>query len=318
MRTDFGQSSSAVNLIILEYNDSVIALSGAKGYVGSALANRLAGQDELVCISPGEHCRQTPNGLEIGWGHPDLRFSLRNAKVYIHAAGSARGGLAELRRANVLPVEKAIACLPADIERIIHLSSINVYYHHLDPYGRAKLEGEEAWLSSPFYDRLIILRPALLYGPGDKLAIHRLIRLVRWLPVVPLVSDACLRPVYIDDFVDLLMSFIQKSHEPHLAGSVSVISGLEPVSYRDLVHLIAASLDKRIWCLPAPTRLLKLSAAILEALDLEASSSRLTALLLDKTWHDPQIWQRLSRPPVLLKDGLQLCLESNHASRRPV
>ena len=157
----------------------MIAVSGGKGFIGSELVKALSESERVVSISSGNFLEQVGNVVQVGFEHPELASILAPVKVYVHVAGRVKGTSAELEAANVTAVRRYLELLPEGIEQVIHFSSVNAFFPEQSDYGRTKLQGEELWKASPIADRLVVLRPSLIYGPGDEKNIYRLIRLTR-------------------------------------------------------------------------------------------------------------------------------------------
>lgn len=190
-----------------------IAITGASGFCGSAVARLAAGRGhEVFCFGR----RPGPAGDHIFWdatqGVPDL--SGVDSVIHLAAAvGDARGEDV-FRAVNVGGAQRlleAARALP-----VVWVSSASVYSPGPYPepvredhptggqrsvYGRTKAAGEALALAAG----AVVLRPRAVYGPGDPHLLPRLRRVVRagraWLPGpdVPLsltavgtLADACL------------------------------------------------------------------------------------------------------------------------------
>lgn len=175
-----------------------IAVTGASGFCGAAVARLLARSDvDVVCLSR----RPGPVGTHVPWdaarGTPDLRGA--DAVVHLAAAvgdpGSGRVAEAAYRSVNVTGTARLLAA--ANGLPVVWVSSASVYRpgpyggpvaedHPVDGqrgiYGRTKAAGERLALSAG----AVVLRPRAVYGPGDPHLLPRLRRVVRggraWLP----------------------------------------------------------------------------------------------------------------------------------------
>lgn len=95
-----------------------------------------------------------------------------------------------------------------------------------------------------------IVRPTMIYGaPGDR-NIERLLRVLRWAPVVPLPGggQGLVQPVHVAD----LAWFLVRILEPDGAARAFNVAGPEPVSLREVVIQAAAAMGRRAVPLPVP------------------------------------------------------------------
>jgi nucleoside-diphosphate-sugar epimerase len=301
----------------------MIAISGGEGFVGGALVRLFGGElstDGSQQISPGDleggQIERSPtsysvlsivrgkgrvsqgNVLHIGVEHPELVDYLQEVRFFVHTAGRLRGDWPALEAGNVGSVRSILPLLPLTLQQVVHFSSVNVLFSEDDPYGRSKLLGEQAWLASPFADRLTILRPSLIYGPGDQHNTVRLISLVRRLPLL-LLPASRLRPIYVDDVVALVQAVLFSETGK---GETWIVSGVEETSMVEMASIIANDLGLRRIILPLSVTWLRAAArlAVLPGL-----SKRLRNLARDKTWHDPLVWRLLEGKTTRLADGLR-------------
>jgi nucleoside-diphosphate-sugar epimerase len=115
-------------------------------------------------------------------------------------------------------------------------------------YGRSKLRGEayvEAWQGHP---RSLILRPPVIYGPGD-LKLLSLFRLARW-RLAPLLSGGHnrLATIYIDDAVEAVVH----ATESDAGGKTFFVSDGISHSWRELYAAVEDALGVRAFRLHVP------------------------------------------------------------------
>ncbi len=301
----------------------MIAISGGEGFVGGALVRLFRGEvstDGSQQVSPsdleGRQVERSPTSysvlsivrgkgqvsqgsvLQMGVEHPALAERLQGVRFFVHAAGRLRGDWPALEAGNVGSVRSILPLLPPNLKQVIHFSSVNVLFSEDDSYGHSKLLGEQAWLASPFADRLTILRPSLIYGPGDQHNTARLINLVRRFPLL-LLPASRLRPVFVDDVVVLVQTLL---HSGTGKGETWIVSGVEETSMVEMARIIASNLGLRRIILPLPATWLSATARLVV---LPGLSKRLRNLARDKTWHDPLVWRLLEGRSTCLADGLR-------------
>lgn len=301
----------------------MIAVSGGVGFVGGALVRLFGGeastdgsQQVSLSDSGGGKRERSPSSysvlsivrgkgwvsqgrvLQIGVEHPALADRLKEVRFYVHAAGRLRGAWPALEAGNVESVRSILPLLPSNLQQVVHFSSVNVFFSEDDPYGRSKLLGEQTWLASPFADRLTILRPSLIYGPGDQHNTLRLINLVRRFPLL-LLPASRLCPVFVDDVVALVQALLLSGTGK---GETWIVSGVEETSMVEMTSIIASNLGLRRIILPLSVTWLSAAARLVV---LPGLSKRLRNLARDKTWHDPLVWRLLEGGTTRLADGLR-------------
>ena len=147
-----------------------IAITGAKGFVGSMLARRFgdAGWD-VTRLSHSVSAGDTSTvpfrlGEDLS---PDV-FRSRQISALVHCAYDFHPVKpAEIHRVNVEGTRKLLAAAKAGgVDRIAVMSSISAFDGAISAYGRAKLEIEAAATSVG----ALVVRSGLVYGDGPATA----------------------------------------------------------------------------------------------------------------------------------------------------
>jgi len=88
-----------------------------------------------------------------------------------------------------------------------------------------------------------ILRPSLVYGAGRRGVFVKLQRLLRTLPVIPVVGPGTwrLRPLFLPDMIAILLETLRR---PELAGRSYDVGGPELVSYDAFLLAICRALGR--------------------------------------------------------------------------
>jgi len=260
-------------------------MTGATGFVGGALARRLAAAGyEIVALARPASQRDHLADLPITWVEGDVtdRDSLRGkfdgADWLIHAAGmlgqagvpeQAYFELHEKGTINVLAEAET-----ARIGRVLHVGSPGVLgpisggpadenapLAPSNPYEHSKAAAEQA---AQVYARaglpVIIARPEFIYGPGDLhvLGLFQAVRDGRFFTING--GRATCHPTYIDDAVTGMLLALQRGR----IGEIYHIAGPEPVTFRELGETIAAALGVKPPKLNLPRPIVMLGATGLE------------------------------------------------------
>ncbi len=217
---------------------------------------------------------------------PDqVRSAVAGADAVVHLAARvhimrehAADPLAEFRRANVESTALLADAAASTGARFILASTVKAVGEGnsvawteetppapVDPYGVSKLEAERVVrdVAGKHGTRAAVLRFPLVYGPGVKGNMLRLIRLVdRGVPL-PFGSVANRRSMlYVGNLVAAVRSVLE---QPAAGAGTFFVSDGRDVSLPELIRMIGEALGKRARLLPAPTSLLRLMLPAAEA-----------------------------------------------------
>ena len=170
----------------------------------------------------------------------------------------------------------------------------------LDAYGVSKMEAEEGLraIASQTGMEVVIVRPALVYGPGVKANFAAMMRWLRRGVPLPLGAIHNQRSlVALDNLVDLIVTCLT---HPAAANQTFLVSDGEDVSTTELLRRMGQALSRPARLIPVPVSWLKLAAAMVVKPDV---AQRLCASLqvdIEKT-------RRLLgwTPPLSLDEGLR-------------
>jgi nucleoside-diphosphate-sugar epimerase len=137
-----------------------------------------------------------------------------------------------------------------------------------DDYGKSKLESERvlAKICSSTEMEWLILRLPLVYGPGVKGNMYRLLRLVHDYNILPFGKVNNKRGmIFIGNLVALIMESIGN---PNAANETFLVSDNDDLSTSRLIQLIASSMEnKSISLIPVPGGVYLLAGGILRAFE---------------------------------------------------
>ncbi len=114
-----------------------------------------------------------------------------------------------------------------------------------NPYEATKLEGEMVALKAhkDFGLPVTVIRPGLVYGPGDLHLLGFFTSIKKGIPCLIDGGKAMIHPVYIDDMTD---AFLLSAERPEAIGRSYNIAGDLPVTFRELSTAIAHSLGRHL------------------------------------------------------------------------
>ena len=306
-----------------------IVITGAAGFIGLHLckALQLKGSNVIACVRNRWDAITLPAGVEpLVLGTLDVNTDwesvLEKGDVVVHLAGRAHvlkeksaESLAEFRAVNRDTTKAlALACARKGVGRFVFLSSIGVNgasttdrpFSEVDApaaveaYAVSKWEAEQelAVIGNEQGLAFTIIRPSLVYAPGNPGNFLRLLRLAASGLPLPLAAFENKRSmIFVGNLVDAVIVCMTA---PAAAGKTYVVSDGRDVSTAELLGLIRESLG-------LPSRLFRFPAALVRAAatltGFGAAFEKLTcSLLVDCAKINSELgW----KPPYSLDQGLK-------------
>jgi nucleoside-diphosphate-sugar epimerase len=291
-------------------------VTGADGFAGCHLLERLG---DLACPARPASRRTVGDINE----HTDWRSALEGADAVVHLAARAHvlretpDGADRYRQTNILGALNLFRqAREAGVRRFIFVSSAGVHGRQgldrghpgnedspLNPedlYARAKAEAEAGLrdLAREGRTELVILRPVLMFGPGVKGNLRRLMSLITKGRPWPLAGADNRRSfLNVRNFVDFAIRCLD---DPRAAGETFVLADEPDISTPELLTGLGRALGVRVRLWPCPPGLLKLGAAAL-------GRGKAASQLLDDLCFDSARARTLLdwRPPYRLDQSFQ-------------
>ena len=156
--------------------NKIVALTGATGFIGTALIKQLqqAGW-QVKALYRAKPDRSPISSQNLTWvagelsDLPSLTSLMANADAVIHCAGAVRGVTqADFDLINEIGARHVaeVAAAQNKPPRLLLISSLAARMPELSHYAGSKMRGELAIKNSPL--RWTIFRPPAVYGPGDR------------------------------------------------------------------------------------------------------------------------------------------------------
>jgi len=274
----------------------MILVTGANGFVGRNLVRRLQKDGTAVRAlvrSAAKAARLRDLGAELVDGDisnlSSLEAAMKGCAKVIHLVGiiqEAPGvtfkGVHVDGTRNLLEAAKK-----EGVRHFIYQSALGSRPNAKSQYHRTKWEAEELVRASglPF----TILRPSLIYGPGD-LFTTRLSEMIRLSPVLPVIGtgQSRVQPIFIDDANECIQKI---STSDSYLNEMYEIGGPEQLTYEEVTKAIAAALGIRRPTVHMPMFFMRTMAKVAETV--------------------------LSKPPVTI-DQLIMLQEDNVCSMRDI
>src|SRR5436190_2043247 len=133
------------------------------------------------------------------------------------------------------------------VERLLHISGIGADSRSTSPYIRSRGEGEAAVLRA--FPSATVLRPAVMFGPGDAF-LTPLLLMLRRLPVFPMFGDGRTRvqPAYVEDVGEVSARVLQMQ----IPYQTYELAGPRIYTYRALLRALALATGNRPFLVPFP------------------------------------------------------------------
>jgi nucleoside-diphosphate-sugar epimerase len=245
-------------------------VTGATGFLGSTLVTELVKRQQPVRIlARDEKKARKQFGDAVTTIPGDISDAVRvqqaieGATTIYHLAGRLYHPSVPVELYRETHVEGTRILLQAcqkqtQLQRIVHVSTTGVFgvtgeipaaedapFAPTNPYEATKLEGEQLALKTCQEQGLpvTVVRPGLVYGPGDLHLLSFFASIKKGLFRVIDGGKALLHPIYIDD---LVTAFLLCSERPQAVGRSYNIAEEHPVSVRELATAIAHALGKEL------------------------------------------------------------------------
>jgi nucleoside-diphosphate-sugar epimerase len=190
-----------------------VAVTGATGFLGRHVVRvfreagwrvRIIARRDPIALSLGE-VEVVPGDLDDGEA---LRTLCAGAELVVHAGGLIKAArAADFTRVNVRGAANVAAAVEsvAPAARVLLVSSLAAREPSLSGYAASKRRAEDAM--SVLGERLIVVRPTAIYGPGDQETFQFIAAAAKGWPLPLFDSAARLTTVHVDDVARELVAF---------------------------------------------------------------------------------------------------------------
>ncbi|KAB2698070.1 NAD-dependent epimerase/dehydratase family protein [Ochrobactrum sp. Kaboul] len=279
-----------------------IVVTGAGGYIGSAVARQLHDEGhQVTSLSRDDLADADFAGIE----------TVVHCAALAHRTGAERPDADAFDAVNHrLTVELAAKAKLAGVKRFIFVSTIYTIAGNSSPltpdmplspradddYGRAKAKAEAALLAMTGIE-IVIARPVLVYGPGARANLRALMKLCDSAFPLPFGMANNQRSFVSLQNAARALVFLSQAPAEKVAGRVFHLAEPRPRSTRELVSIARRAMGRPTRLLPLPPVLMRLlltglgKKALYEQLfgDLVADTSSLIAAGFEYLPGDPQI-----------------------------
>jgi len=245
-----------------------VAVTGATGFVGRHLVNRLLRESHEITFVANrrsginlfsdrvKYVRASVHNVH------DLQKAFCDCQAVFHLVGIIAETRKNTFKTTVEQGTKNVisASQQNNIETIIYLSALGTSEDAESKYFMTKWAAEQFVKNSGL--NWTIFRPSIIYGRGDGF-LTMMSKIIKLSPFVPIFGDGKykLQPVYIGDLVEAMSKSLTSKK---CQGETIEIGGAEPLEYVEIINSIKKALNKRRMNLFIPMAVIKPVAVLLE------------------------------------------------------
>ncbi|MEB6210138.1 NAD(P)H-binding protein [Staphylococcus pasteuri] len=301
-----------------------ILLTGASGYIGNHLMNKLKDNYEIIAIS--RNIENKSNEQNVTWKAADL-FDLNEitevmedidiAIYLVHSMmPSAKLTQASFEDMDALLADNfAKAASYNKVQHIVFMSGLIPNTNELSPHLRSRLECEQ--ILGSYGVPVSTLRAGLIIGSkGSSYPILK--KLVERLPglLLPKWAYNTTLPVAIDDVIDGLYKIVERN--PNENESID-IGGPSHMTYKDLFKQTAEVIDKRLPTIDLPIIPIWLSkywVKLISGVSKEMVYPLMDSLIHDMIRNDENIVKDISIGKIDYKESVRNALEEETKTQK--
>jgi uncharacterized protein YbjT (DUF2867 family) len=238
-----------------------IAITGATGFVGGHLTNRLTGEGHEV-VRIGRH-RIDDSIVHSSLDDVDrLTAAFAGCKAVAHCAGINRElGDQTYARVHVEGTRNVVAAAKkAGVEKIVLMSFLRARPDCGSPYHESKWEAEEIVRNSGL--DYTVIKAGIVYGRGDHMLDH-LSHALHTFPLFGLVGlkEKSIRPLAVEDLVHVMRAALV---DRRIRRQTIALVGPEEIYLSEAVRRVAEVVGERPLMFPLPVVCHRLMARVFE------------------------------------------------------
>lgn len=292
-----------------------VLVTGGTGVVGEGVVAALLehGHEVRILSRYGDRgVQRWPRGVEARAGDvvsaAEVNGSARGCDAIVHIAGIEEETPPDLTfdKVNVLGTRHVVAeAERAAVRRLVFVSALGAETGRTE-YLKSKRRAEQVvrGCSRPW----VILRPAGVYGPGDR-TLAAILNMVRTLPAVPVIDTGTQRfqPLWYEDLGEAIARAVDM---PDITGQAFDVAGPDQTSVNDLLDRVEALAGRHPRRVRVPAAVASIGTQLAGVLGfkLPISAAQLT-MLQEENVISPRgenaLTSVLKVEPTALEDGLR-------------
>jgi len=283
-----------------------IFVTGATGFTGSRVVPLLLKSGyEVRCLYRASSDRSQLPQPEIEWALGDvsdaqsLTSATQGADALINIASLGFGHADSI----------ISAAQNAGIKRAVFISTTAIFTQLNAPSKKVRVAAELAIETSGL--KFTILRPTMIYGSPRDRNMWRLIRFMRYSPIVPVFGDGkyLQQPVFVDD---VAMAIVNCLSNDTTIGKSYNIAGKHALTYNDVIDTIARQMNKPIWKVHVPSKPVVSMLSLLERIRIPfpIKAEQVLRLNENKGFDYTEAQRDFGFSPLSFEEGIGLELKS--------
>ena len=240
---------------------NLVTVFGGSGFIGAQAVRQLAKAGWRIRVAvrnPAAAYAMRLHG-DVGQidivqanvrNEPSLRRALSGATAAVNLVAVAyESGRQGFQALHVMGAHNVATAAKAErVARLVQMSALGADPASESKYARTKAEGEAAVRA--IYRDAVVARPSVVFGPEDNF-FNRFAAMAQVSPVLPLIGGGHTRfqPVFVGDVGKALARMVAA---PEAAGRTYELGGPAAFTFRRLMELMLAEIDKRRFLVPVP------------------------------------------------------------------
>jgi uncharacterized protein YbjT (DUF2867 family) len=290
-----------------------IAIAGGTGFIGKVIIKMLTDRKHHVVVltRPGSVLKIARfSGTETRYTYYDtpsqVEKSLESCQAIINLVGIIR----ETKNTpfeyvhNLIPSRLATAAQKVGIKRFLHMSALGVDSSLDTDYMLTKKQGEDVIKKASGLE-WTIFRPSVVFGPDD-MFVNMLARMIKLLPVVPVIGDGIYRMQPVSVF-NVAEGFVKSLNMPKTIGKTYDVAGPDKYSFNELLDIIGKALGKnKVRKLHQPLVLVKLMAKFFGRFQFfPITTDQIDMLYAENVTDDDSFFKELDIDPINFAGGIK-------------
>ncbi len=283
-----------------------VFVTGGTGFTGSYVVPLLLKNGyEVRCLyRPGSDRSVLPYP-EIEWVLGDLSdsqalsASMRGTDALVNIASLGFGHADSIVR----------AAKDAGISRAVFVSTTAIFTQLNAKSKQVRLAAERAIEASRL--KYTILRPTMIYGSPRDRNMWRLIRFMRYSPIVPIFGDGnyLQQAIYVGDVAQAIVSCLCSDQT---IGKSYNLAGKSPLTYNKVIDIVSRQMKKRVWKMHIPSAPVVSLLKLLERLHIPSpiKAEQVLRLNENKDFSYEEAQRDFGFSPSSFEDGIKIESES--------